>query len=164
MEIRLLTAEDLHAYRALHRFALTESPHAFVETLANDEARPDEAVRAMLALGRTWGLVEGGRLLGGVVLEALPYDCLGHTRWLHAVYIHPYARGHGAADRLIEAAIAAAQKEGARTFALWVNAENIHARRLYERIGFKESGRIPKGIVVGGRYCDDVLMCRQAVP
>ena len=34
MQVRLLTVDDLAAYRALHRFALSEAPDAFVETLA----------------------------------------------------------------------------------------------------------------------------------
>jgi ribosomal protein S18 acetylase RimI-like enzyme len=35
---------------------------------------------------------------------------------------------------------------------------NTHARGLYERLGFQQTGRMPGGIQVGEAYVDDVLM------
>lgn len=99
MQVRLLTVDDLGAYRALHRFALREAAQAFVETLADDARRPDAAVAEMLARGEGWGLFDGERLVGKLVLDAMPYECLAHTRWLHAIYLHPDARGRGAGVR-----------------------------------------------------------------
>jgi RimJ/RimL family protein N-acetyltransferase len=156
--VRQLSVADLAAYRELHRFGLSEAPHAFVETLANDAMRPDAAVEAMLARGEGWGVFAGERLVGKLVIDGLPYDCLTHTRWLHAVYLHPDARGGGAGIALARAAIAHAQRQGATRVALWVNEANGPARRMYERLGFVETGRIPGGIEVGGVYMDDVLM------
>ena len=164
MQIRVLTVEDLGAYRALHRFALEESPEAFVETLANDAARADETVAAMLERGEAWGVFEGERLLGKLVIDALPYDCLVHTRWLHAVYLHPDARGTGAGMALAQAALAHAQSQGAARVALWVNERNAAARRMYERLGFVETGRVPGGIFVAGSFVDDVLMTLKLTP
>ncbi|MGE0743123.1 MAG: N-acetyltransferase family protein [Hyphomonadaceae bacterium] len=158
MIVRQLTADDLAAYRALHRFALTESPLAFVETPRNDEARADSVVRDMLERGEGWGVFDAGRLVGKLVIDALPYDCLAHTRWLHAVYVHPDGRGKGAGDALLGAAIAHERERGASRVALWVNDRNAAARRLYERSGFVETGRVPQGVKVGAEYADDVLM------
>jgi RimJ/RimL family protein N-acetyltransferase len=59
---------------------------------------------------------------------------------------------------LMNASIEGARERGATRIALWVNGENAHAQRLYERLGFRESGRIPGGIFVGDKQCDDVLM------
>lgn len=158
-DIRRLAVGDLQAYRALHRFALSESPHAFVESETNDAARPDSVVEAMLARGEAWGLFHHGRLVGKLVLEALPYDRLSHTRWLHAVYLHPDARGRGAGRALLETATSHARAEGVGLIALWVSAQNIPARRMYEACGFRASGKAPGGICMGGAYVDDVLMC-----
>ena len=113
MKVRQLTADDLAIYRALHRVGLSEAPGAFVETLANDAARPDSVVAAMLARGEGWGLFDGERLVGKLVIDAPPYDCLAHTRWLHAVYLHPDARGAGAGAALMQAAITDARNRGA---------------------------------------------------
>lgn len=164
MHVRQLITDDLDAYRALHRFGLSEAPHAFVETLANDAARPDATVRDMLARGEGWGAFVGERLVGKCVIDGPPYDCLAHTRWLHAVYLHPDARGAGVGVALLGAAIALVQAQGATRVALWVTTENAAARRMYERLGFVETGRIPGGICVAGAYIDDMLMTLKLPP
>jgi uncharacterized protein YndB with AHSA1/START domain/GNAT superfamily N-acetyltransferase len=156
--VRRLTAADLAAYRALHRFGIGESPTGFIDVVETDAARPDAEVVAMLMRGEGWGVFEGERLIGKLVADALPYPSLAPTFWLRAVYVHPDARGTGASGRLIRAAIEDARAKGASRMALWVHDANPHARALYERIGFRESGRIPRGISINGELVDDVLM------
>lgn len=158
MIVRQLTAADLAAYRALHRFGIAESPQGFVDVAETDAARPDEVVEAMLARREGWGVFDGERLLGKLTLDALPYPSLARTFWIHAVYVHPEARGAGASTKLLQAAIDHARGKGARRVALWVNGVNSPARKLYERLGFQETGRIPGGIQVAGEFVDDVLM------
>ena len=158
MIIRQLTAADLAAYRALHRFGMAESPAGFVDVEATDDARPDSDVTAMLARGEGWGAFHGDRLIGKLTIDALPYPSLAHTFWIHAVYLHPDARGSGASGKLIRAAIESARTKGACRVALWVNGVNTHALGLYERLGFRQTGHIPGGIQVDGAYVDDVLM------
>jgi GNAT superfamily N-acetyltransferase len=156
--IRQLTVGDLAAYRALHRFGIGESPSGFVDVEETDAARPDEVVAATLARGEAWGVFDGERLLGKLTIDALPYPSLALTYWIHAVYVHPDARGSGASSKLIRAAIDYVRSKGARRVALWVNGVNAHARGLYERVGFEQTGRVPGGIQVAGEYVDDVLM------
>ncbi len=158
MHVRKLTAADLAAYRALHRFGMQESPNGFVDVVETDAARPDSEVEAMLARGDGWGVFDGERLVGKLTIDALPYPSLAHVFWVHAVYVHPDARGSGASGRLMQAAIDDARNMGASRIALWVNGANIHAQGLYERLGFRETGRIPGGIKVGAGHVDDVLM------
>ncbi|MEJ0061300.1 MAG: GNAT family N-acetyltransferase [Terricaulis sp.] len=159
IEIRVLTRGDLAAYRGLQRFGLQERPEAFADTLALDTARPDEEVAAMLSRGEVWGAFVDGRLLAKILLDYPPYPAFAHTRWLHGVYAHPDARGTGVSEALVRAAFDDAREAGARRFLLWVNAANPAARRFYEKLGFRETGRIPEGIRVGERLVDDVLMC-----
>lgn len=158
MHVRQLTAADLAEYRALHRFGMKESPTGFVDVAETDAARPDADVVAMLMRGEGWGVFEGERLVGKLVADALPYPSLAHTFWLHAVYVHPDARGTGASGQLINAAIDGARAKGASRMALWVHGANPRAKALYERIGFRESGRIPQGILIDGERVDDILM------
>ena len=158
MLVRKLTVADLAAYRALHRFGMVEAPMGFVDVPGTDAARPDAEVEAMLARGDGWGAFEGERLIGKLTIDALPYPSLAHTFWVHAVYVHPDARGSGASSALIRAAVAGARDRGASRIALWVNSANKHARALYERLGFVQTGRIPGGISVEGERVDDVLM------
>lgn len=158
MHVRRLTADDLAAYRALHRFGMVEAPLGFVDVAETDSARPDAEVAAMLSRGDAWGVFGGDRLVGKLTIDALPYPSLAHVFWVHAVYVHPDARGSGASSKLLRAAIEDARSKGATRIALWVNGANNHARALYERLGFRESGRIPDGITAGAGRVDDVLM------
>jgi GNAT superfamily N-acetyltransferase len=159
--VRQLNAGDLDCYRQLHRYGMEEAPQGFVDVAATDAARPDSDVTAMLARGDGWGVFDGERLVGKLTIDALAYPSLAHTWWIHAVYVHPDARGTGASSKLIRAAIAHAQSRGALRIALWVNGVNGHAKALYERMGFQETGRIPGGIRIEGAYVDDVLMTRE---
>jgi GNAT superfamily N-acetyltransferase len=158
MHVRVLTADDLRAYRELHRFGMTESPLGFVDVRETDAARRDAEVAAILERGEGWGVFDGERLMGKLTIDALPYPSLAHTFWVHAVYVHPGARGSGASTALMRAAVDAAAAKGARRVALWVNERNAAARRFYERFGFVMTGRIPGGIAVGADLVDDVLM------
>lgn len=137
---------------------MNEAPEGFVDVPETDAARPDSEVAGMLARGDGWGVFDGERLVGKLTIDALPYPSLAHTFWVHAVYVHPDARGSGASGKLLRAAIAHAQSKGASRVALWVNGANAHARALYERLGFRQTGRIPGGIRIGGNLVDDVLM------
>jgi GNAT superfamily N-acetyltransferase len=158
VNVRKLSAGDLGAYRALHRFGILEAPHGFVDVPETDAARSDADVEAMLSRGDAWGVFDGNRLVGKLTIDALPYPSLAHTFWIHAVYVHPDARGSGASGSLLRAAIDDAERRGALRVALWVNGANTHALELYKRIGFRESGRIPGGIKIAEKLVDDVLM------
>lgn len=158
LRIRQLTTADLAAARALHRFGMQESPLGFVDVPETDTARPDSEVMGIIERGEYWGVFEGERLVGKLTIDALPYPSLAHTFWIHAVYVHPDARGTGASAKLLQAAIEDVQAKGAKRIALWVNGANGHARRLYERVGFRQTGCVPGGIKVDGAYVDDVLM------
>jgi GNAT superfamily N-acetyltransferase len=156
--VRQLAAADVAAYRALHRFGISESPQGFVDVAATDAARADSDIEAMLARGDGWGVFDGERLIAKLTIDALPYPSLSHTFWVHAVYAHPDARGTGATGKLFRAAIEYAKSKGALRIALWVNGVNAHAQGLYERVGFRQTGRVPGGIRVDEALVDDVLM------
>jgi len=158
MHVRALTIEDLRAYRDLHRYGMTDAPLGFVDVKETDAARPDSEIAAMLERGEGLGVFEDERLVGKLTIDALPYPSLAHTFWVHAVYVHPDARGTGASAALMQAAVDAAVAKGARRIALWVNQRNTPARRFYERFGFVMTGCIPGGIAVGEELVDDVLM------
>lgn len=157
--VRKLAAADLASYRALHRHGLAEATGAFVQSVEEDAAIPDETVAAMLERGEGWGAFIDGKLVAKLTIDTLPYAILAHTRWLHAMYAHPDARGTGAAKALVDAAVTDARASGVTRVNLWVNPENARARRFYEQLGFREAGRVPGGLRQGARFADDMLMC-----
>lgn len=75
------------------------------------------------------------------------------------MYVRANAQGSGLADALMTALLkhAATVVEQVQ---LVVNAENARAIKFYQRHGFREIGRIPRSLHIGGRYYDDMLMFR----
>jgi ribosomal protein S18 acetylase RimI-like enzyme len=53
-----------------------------------------------------------------------------------------------------------ARKVGLKILALTVFATNQHAINLYEKMGFIETGRIPKRFFKEGTYVDEIIMTK----
>ncbi len=89
-----------------------------------------------VAPGFVW--VEEGRVVGNVSLRRAPARggfLIGN------VAVHPAWQGRGIARALVEAALEEISARGGRWAGLEVGADNQQARRLYERLGFREVGR-----------------------
>jgi len=63
-------------------------------------------------------------------------------------------RNMGIGTEMIKTLIDESRKMGLKVLVLEVFASNKRARHVYEKMGFKESGRIPKGIYRKGKYID----------
>jgi DNA-binding GntR family transcriptional regulator/CubicO group peptidase (beta-lactamase class C family)/ribosomal protein S18 acetylase RimI-like enzyme len=60
--------------------------------------------------------------------------------YVHSLYVHPRAGGRGTGRRLLEHALAALERAGYPTVALWVFEANERARRFYAAAGFTPDG------------------------
>ena len=90
----------------------------------------------MPARGFVW--VEEGRVVGNASLRRAP----GWGGFLIGnVAVHHDWRGRGIAGELVEAALGEVATRDGRWVGLEVRADNQVARRLYERLGFREVGR-----------------------
>ena len=58
-----------------------------------------------------------------------------------AVFVHPSRWGEGIGGGLVDAVRAEARSQGYDRAQLWTHAENARAHRLYERRGFRRTGR-----------------------
>jgi GNAT superfamily N-acetyltransferase len=67
------------------------------------------------------------------------FALVGHG-WLQRLYVREPAWGSGLADELHAAALEALRSLGARSASLWCLAENVRARRFYERRGWRLNG------------------------
>lgn len=81
---------------------------------------------------------EGAQMLGFVWVKRAPD---GSSAELYAVGTDPAASGRGIAGALTAAALADLQRTGVREVELYVEGGNAGARRLYERAGFRVSGK-----------------------
>ncbi len=84
------------------------------------------------------GCAYGSWTVDGVIQSvALAVRCEGITSF-HQVATNPAARGRRYADRVLRGLLASASEQGAASAMLSVEAENTSARRLYDRLGFRE--------------------------
>ena len=88
------------------------------------------------ANAEVWAAELDGEIVGVTVYARSDAE----TGELRALYVVPEAWGTGAAQELMNAALAAMQSGGQRLAILWVAEENARARRFYEREGWEPTG------------------------
>jgi L-amino acid N-acyltransferase YncA len=67
-------------------------------------------------------------------------------------------RGIGVGTQIMQTLIGDSKKAGLKILVLDVFDTNKIAKHLYEKMGFKEAGRIPKGIYKNDKYIDLIRM------
>jgi ribosomal protein S18 acetylase RimI-like enzyme len=66
----------------------------------------------------------------------------------------------GIGARLMEKIIGEGNKQELKIVTLQVNETNFPAITLYKKLGFKETGRIPKAVYWNEKYVDDIIMVK----
>ena len=157
--IRMLSAADVTAYRAVRHEALLNHPDAYASSAESFAARGDEDLVALLGQMAFFGVFAEGSLGGIVAFGQTQGEREQHRGWLYQVYVQPRLRGTGARLALIEAAVAHASDKVMQLH-LMVGAHNTPAIRLYEKAGFASYGTDPRCLLVNGRYIDEHMMVR----
>lgn len=110
-----------------------------------------EAVSAAIAAGEQFAAFGGGRLLGAVMLGRGPQEGYESGGWarieddyltVHALAVSPAAQGRGIGGFLVDGCIETARKAGVGAVRLDIVPENLPARQLYERKGFRYAGQV----------------------
>src|SRR6185436_20614717 len=76
---------------------------------------------------------------GGLDAAVLATRIADHTLHLPQVVVAPHARRRGLAGRLVSAALAIAADAGFHRATLLVGEHNATGRRLYDKLGFRET-------------------------
>jgi RimJ/RimL family protein N-acetyltransferase len=93
-------------------------------------------------------------------------DVIPKTRPTHAhcgvlgMGLLPAFRGRGLGTALIKATLQGASGCGITRVELTVHADNIHAIKLYEKVGFETEGRLRDAVLIDGQYKDLILMAK----
>lgn len=99
---------------------------------------------------------ESGRILGLYILHPNNVGRCGHI--CNASYaVSRESRGLHIGEKLVKDCLIQGKKHGFRVLQFnAVVATNIHARHLYERLGFKQLGTIPKGFRMKDGHYEDI--------
>ena len=102
----------------------------------------------------------GGRLVGNSSVTKGSYadtKCHGYL----GIAISKKHRDLGIGLEMMRTLVQESRKAGLKTIQLEVFANNPRAIQVYERIGFKEAGRIPKKMLRNGKFIDSIVMARE---
>ncbi|MCB9676239.1 MAG: GNAT family N-acetyltransferase [Alphaproteobacteria bacterium] len=139
LEARVATPDDWDRCRSLRLTALLDAPDAFGSTFAEESVRDDAFWHDRMARPEVTTLLAtfGPRDAGLAVVAPVEAGVGG----LYSMWVAALCRGRGVADALMDAAFAEATARGYRRLVLDVAVQNTHARGLYARHGFRETGR-----------------------
>lgn len=141
MEIRTIRPDEWPALREIRLRALRDSPDAFGATYDDEAASPDEAwqhradrpdgtlIVAVDDAGRFVGMGSGG-----------PAPDHREFAAIYGMWVEPAARGQGIGEGIIRAIAEWAGTAGYDDIGLGVTIGNVPAIRLYERLGFRDTG------------------------
>lgn len=161
MQIIRLTAHDTEQFLAMRRRALDGDAHNFRGASADDAALGLQAWQDRLTRDHVLALTTGGDWLAVGGLTRFSGVKLDHKGLVWGMYAVPAARGTGAASRILEALEQAARSLGLRQLQLTLMADNLRARRLYERHGFALYAIEPDSVRRGDDYADEALMWKR---
>ena len=121
----------LPAARAMFREEVGADPDA-----GDDGARYRARVEDLVRRGRSFALVEDGRVVFKAELGALAHD----VAQVQGVWVHPDRRGEGLGTAGTAAVVRLTRERAADVVSLYVNDYNTAARAAYARVGFREVG------------------------
>ena len=165
-----LTPADAERYTRLRRQMLTDVPWAF-DAGPDDDQPPRQDLYALMFAAdphavfaiesaHSWGLTPGRpELVAAAGITRTKAPKFAHRARLWGVYVESKYRGHGLGKAVLGAAIECARGwTGVDYVDLGVSENSPEARRLYERLGFKEWGREPEATDHAGRRYDEIYM------
>lgn len=151
---------ERHAYESGRGGDVVFAPFTELDREAYEETRQETWRRPTDVPGweRCFGAFEGERIIGHVDLTGPPlYSALHRARL--GIGVEREQRGHGTGSALLALALSWARTE---LNLIWIDlsvfAHNTRALALYERLGFRETGRTEDAYRLGAVRIDDVHM------
>ncbi len=151
--VRKYSADDISAMKDIWNEVVDEGV-AFPQ----EEDLTDESAKEFFNQQTYCGVAadEDGKVYGMYILHPNNVGRCGHIA--NASYaVSSESRGLQIGEKLVRDCIAQAKAHGFGILQFnAVVATNIHARHLYERIGFKQLGTIPGGFRMDGGHYEDI--------
>lgn len=142
MKISRLVIGDESVLRDIRLRALADSPSAYGSSLDLEIALTDADWRNRLARvdAATFICRDGDGTAIGLVAGIIDDD-LANVGWLVSMWVDPAQRGNGVAGQLIDEVLAWSRAQNCTSLLLQVTEGNVSAQRMYEKRGFRETGR-----------------------
>jgi len=93
----------------------------------------------------------------GYVSVKVDGGSFGHRAWL-GILVKKEFRDLGLGTELMGAAIEESRKRGLKLLLLETSSLNARAIRVFKKVGFREVGRIPKGLRLNKKFTDTIIM------
>lgn len=148
--VRRTTTDDWSVLRELRLSALRSDPQAFLANLAHEQEFAEDDWRLRASHSDSLMAFVDGKPVGMVALA----PGQGPRREMVSLWTTPEARHHGVAAALVHGAMEAAREAEATELFVQVESHGDPAHRLYEHLGFKETGR---RVAVPGRSDSDLI-------
>ena len=166
MNIRLLQAEDVSAFRRLRLEGAKEFSGAFDPTYEEEEQQSLEmTIQRILPKGNPpeqfvlGAFLSEDELVGiaGFTRESMAKK--RHKAWIWGVYVSPVVRGQKIGKALLlELLERAKDLKGLEQIQLNVTTASSAAHALYHSLGFQEYGKERRALKDNGIYLDEHLM------
>jgi len=159
-EIRAVTRAEAEAWRTLRLEMLRDEPLAFSSSIEDQIDRDLSFFEHRIPTGGVdvlFGVYVDGELCGSAGFSQEQDLKLRHKGVMWSVYLRPHLRGSGVAEALVRRVIEHARRYVAQLLCA-VSADNPRARRLYERLGFRQYGVEPRALRIDGEDHDEVLL------
>ena len=134
--VRALGVDDWEHYRSVRLTALRDSPQAFVATLDEEEAEPEDFWRARMTRSTRLLAERDGEPVGIASVGSIDDD-QPEAAQLFGLWVHPDARGTGVATALVRAGAQSAAQAGKRQLLYWVGTDNGRAVAFASGFGFR---------------------------
>lgn len=161
MDIVKLGPEDTERFLTLRHGMFDTEAMSFRGTSADDDAIGLAAWRERMARDHVYVVAQDGTWLAVGGLTRLAGQKLDHKGLVWGMYAAPSARGTGAAARILEQLEAVARDLGLRQLQLTLMADNVRARRLYERHGYVLYAIEPDSVRRDSGCADEALMWKR---
>jgi len=162
--LRTLRWEDLDDLLELINSLIEEGADIYYDTKKTRDEEVDWLSRAIAQLEKGNALYMVAEVEGKVIASSSVakrrFSCESHVGDL-GILIKSGYRDIGIGTEMMKTLIDQARRMGLKILTLTVFATNKRAIHVYEKVGFKETGRIPKGIYRNGKYIDRVIMVKE---
>lgn len=139
-EIEQLGASNWHELKTLKLEAVRNNPKVFGQTPEEVAGMNQDEWEKLFHTGKYFVAREGGKVIGMVCLISSDGEN-SHVAKIHGLYVTPSARGRGIGRALMRSVIEKAKDGQTQKIRLAVDTKSGGVIKMYEELGFIQSGR-----------------------